>query len=254
MKRIFFCLPLLAIAVCTVATAEPRVSAVRTASLAVVENTQAPVSLVGFFHAHRGGYGYGPSCGFEPSCGLEATCAAEPSCGCGDDLWGGYCAPRHRHHRGLFHHHRRHNCGYAVDCGCEVAGPSCGADIGPACGVDAGPACGCRVGHCRRHHFGHRLCGCGWGCNACGNPHCGPVRFWANGWCGQIVDGWNAGNPPPCVGDAVAHPIEPEMAPGKALPPEPTPMQDIGPEPALEAAPAPAKSTRRPVFAPRFVK
>jgi hypothetical protein len=40
------------------------------------------------------------------------------------------------------------------------------------------------------------------------------------------------------------------MAPGKALPPEPAPMQDVGPEPA--PAPAPAKSTRRP-FASRFV-
>lgn len=248
MKWISLCVPLLAITVCSVAVAEPKASRIGS-------EVDAPkISLVGFFGFRAGGgYGYGgdvagPSCGVEPSCGAAPACGAEASCGyggAGGNPWDGYCQDRHRHF-GLFNHHRRGCCLPDVSCGCAAAAPSCGVEPGcaaaPACGADVAD-CGC--GH--RHHFGHghRLCGhggCfggkGCGCGSCGYAHCRPFRFWANGWCGQVVDGWNAGNPPDCYGGQIGQPIEAGKMPA-ALPPEPMPMD----EPM--DAPPPPKSTRR---------
>jgi len=232
MKRIVLCVPWIAIAVCSVSFAEPRVNRIGT----TIEEKPA-ISLVGYFFASRGG-GYGPACGCDvaaPSCGIEASCAAEPSCGCGGDAWGGYCAPRCRKHFGLFHRHRG-CCGVPdVTCGCEAtcaATPSCGYEAtcaaAPACGCDVAPDCGC--GH--RHWF-HRCGnwgGCNYGCgHRCGR-HCGKIRFWANGWCGEVLDGCCTGNPPACGADVM---------PGKALPPEPMPMDE---------PPPPQKSTRLPLL------
>jgi hypothetical protein len=233
-----FCLPVLAIAVCQVATAEPRGGLFRNASLPVAEESAPPVSLVGFFY--RGGGGYGPSCGCDvaaPSCGMEPSCGAGPSCG--GDYWGGYCASRGRHfHLGhLFHHHR--GCNMDASCGCDVAAPSCGIEpncgAAPSCGCDAAPACGCG----RRSHFGHHLMcgggcgGCNYGCRCVGHRH----RFWANGWCGQMADGYCGGNPVDCSGGAMGVPAK--MAPMPEV--APVPMDDV-----------PAKSTRRPLLSPRF--
>src|SRR5215218_78366 len=61
MNRMLFCIPVLAIAVCQVAVAEPRAGLFRNASLPIAEESAAPVSLVGFLY--RGGGGYAPSCG-----------------------------------------------------------------------------------------------------------------------------------------------------------------------------------------------
>jgi hypothetical protein len=235
MNRMLFCIPVLAIAVCQVAVAEPRAGLFRNASLPIAEESAAPVSLVGFFY--RGGGGYAPSCGCDaaaPSCGAEPGCGAGPSCG--GDYWGGYCAEggRHFHLGHLFHRHRG-CCNKDVSCGCDAAAPSCGAEpscaAAPSCGCDAAPACGCG----RRSHFGHHLM-CGHGCGGCNGCRCvgHPHRFWANGWCGQMVDGYCGGNPVDCSGGA----------PGKMAPmPEvaPVPMDDV-----------PAKSTRRPMLSPRF--
>lgn len=236
MNRSLFYVPVLAIAVCSVAIAEPRGGLFRNASLSTAEESAAPVSLVGFFY--RGGGGYGPSCGCDvaaPSCGVEAGCDS----GCGGDYWGGYCGGHRHHHFGLFHRHRG-CCNMDVSCGCDTAAPSCGAEpscgAAPSCGCDAVPACGCG----RHSHFGHHLMcrggcgGCNYGCRCIGHKH----RHWASGWCGQMSDGFCGGNPVDCSGGAMD-------APGKAVPmPEvapPLPMDDV-----------PAKSTRRPLLSPRF--
>jgi hypothetical protein len=236
MNRSLFYVPMLAIAVCSVAIAEPRGGLFRNASLSTADESAAPVALVGFFY--RGGGGYGPSCGCDmaaPSCGAEASCDS----GCGGDYWGGYCGGHRHHHFGLFHRHRG-CCNMDVSCGCDTAAPSCGAEpscgAAPSCGCDAAPACGCG----RRCHFGHHLMcgggcgGCNYGCRCIGHKH----RHWASGWCGQMSDGFCGGNPVDCSGGAME-------VPGKAAPmPEvapPLPMDDV-----------PAKSTRRPVFSPRF--
>jgi hypothetical protein len=239
MIRMKIYLPVLAMAICSVAVAEPRGGLFRNASLSVADETAAPVSLVGFFY--RGGGGYGPSCGCDmaaPSCGIDAGCAGS----CGGDYWGGYCGDsgcRHHHLGGLFHHHRRGCCNMDVSCGCGAAAPSCGIEpscgAAPSCGCDMAPACGCG----RHSHFGHHLmcgggCGYGCGCRCVGHRH----RFWANGWCGQIGDGYCGGSPVDCSGGGMG-------APGKVAPmPEvapPMPMDDV-----------PAKSTRRPLLSPRF--
>lgn len=221
MNRMMYCLPLFALTICTIASAEPRAGLFRTASLPVVEETSAPISLVGFFHGYRGVGGYGPSCGCDlaaPSCGIEPSCGADPSCGFDA------CAPRcrHRHFGHIFHRHGR---------GCNVIDSSCGCDAAPDCGCDAAHACG-GGRHC---HFGHRLCGhCGHGCGCrcVGHPH----RFWANGWCGQTVDGYHGGNPVDCSGG----PVDMKSAPVPEASPEEAPMD------------VPAKSTRRLPLSPRF--
>jgi hypothetical protein len=251
------------LAACTAASAEPRAPRVLP-TVAADQATNSEVSLVGYFFRGGGPLGYGPGVGFDPTCGLEAGCAAagpacglepscaiDPSCGCGGDLWDGYCAPRrhglfHHHrgglgHRGLFGHHAHHG---------HHGG--CGVDMVADCGCNGGGGFAGHHGH-HRHHVGHRLCG--FGCGHCGNPHCGPIRFWANGWCGQVVDGWTAGNPPTCFGGDVGLPAGPGMMPDKgglmpdkgfpALPPAPEPMA----EPIEEA---PARSTLRPGISPRF--
>jgi len=234
-----FYVPVLAIAVCSVAIAEPRGGLVRNASLPIAEESAVPVSLVGFFYRGGGGGGYGPSCGCDtaaPSCGVDAGCNS----GCGGNYWGGYCGAQRRHHCGLFHHHRGGCCNMDVTCG--MAAPSCGIEpscgAAPSCGCDSAPACGCG----RRSHFGHHLmCGGGGGCGGC-NYGCRCVghrhRFWANGWCGQIGDGYCGGNPVDCSGGAMGAPGK--MAPMPEVAP-PLPMDDV-----------PAKSTRRPVLSPRF--
>jgi len=237
MKRIVFCTPWLAIAICSVAFAEPRAGFFRTASMPVVEESPVSVSPVGFFY----GMGAGPSCGCNaaPSCGIEPSCGAAPSCGC-DWAWGGSCAPRCRHfHLGhLFHHH--HGCNMC-DTSCGCAAPTCGAEptcaAAPSCGCDAAPACGCGR-HC---HYGHHLfcghggcggCSYGCGCRCVGHAH----RFWANGWCGQMCDGACGGNPVDCSGGGSM-----KAAPTPEMAPEPAPMP-------ME----PTKSTRRPMISPLF--
>lgn len=244
MKKLLWIVPLLALMVCSIASAEPRAMFARTsAEPAAMEMIDYRISPVGFHH--RGG-AMEPSCGLEPSCGaVEPSCGAvEPSCGCGGEGWTDYCAPKCRKHHlgGLFRHCKR-SCGYAApSCGCDVA-PSCGCEVAaPSCGCDSAPACS----SCGHHHhglFGHRGgCGsCGYGCG----PVCGKFRHWSNGWCGQMIDGYATGNPPACAGDM---PIDVNDA-GKSMPaPAPEPMV----EPAGEPAPAPGKSTRRPVMGPRF--
>ena len=62
------------------------------------------------------------------------------------------------------------------------------------------------------------------------------MRYWANGWCGQMGDGYYSGNTVDCSGGAM------EM-PSKAAP---MPMPEAAPEPE------PAKSTYRPLISPRF--
>jgi len=242
MKRMVLCTACLAIALCSVAMAEPRAGLFRNAALTIADEAPVPVSLVGFHFRGGGGYGYGSGCGCDtaaPSCGLEPSCGAGPSCG--GDYWGGYCGSAGRHHCHLFQHHRR--CGSFCDtsCGCGAAAPSCGAEpscaAAPSCGCDAGPACGCG----RHSHFGHHLmcghcgggfggCSYGCGCRCIGHAH----RFWANGWCGQMGDGYCGGHPVDCSGGGMG-------APSKAMP-----MPEAAPEP-MEAA----KSTRRPLFSPR---
>jgi len=249
MNRMVFCFPVLAIAICSVAMAEPRAGLFRTASLPVTEEASPPVSLVGFFY--RGGGGYGPSCGCDaaPTCGADPSCGAAPSCGC--DAWSGSCAPRCRHHcfGNLFHHHGR--CGSMCDTSCGCAAPTCGAEptcgAAPSCGCDGAASCGCGR-HC---HFGHHLF-CGHGCNSCGSGGCGnggcsygcgcrctghAHRFWACGWCGQTCDGYSGGNPVDCSGGGMA---PSKVAPMPEAAPEPMPMD------------TPAKSTRRPMLSPRF--
>jgi len=246
MNRMVFCIPVLAIAVCSTALAEQRAGLFRTASLPVAEESAVPVSLVGFFY--RGGGGASPSCGCDmaaPTCGAEPSCGAAPSCGC--DAWAGSCAPRCRHfHLGhIFHHHGR-CCGMPdTSCGCAAA-PTCGAEpscgAAPSCGCDSAPACGCGR-HC---HFGHHLfCGHGGGCGGCGGCSygCGcrcvhhAHRFWANGWCGQTCDGACGGNPVDCSGGNMSVPSK--AAPEPAAEP-PMPMDTS------------ARSTRGLGFSPRF--
>jgi len=78
-------------------------------------------------------------------------------------------------------------------------------------------------------------CGCNYGCRCHQKPH----RHWANGWCGQTVDGYYGGNPVDCSGGAMDMPSK--------GPPMPAPLPEVAPEPE------PAKSTFfRPMISPRF--
>jgi len=61
-----------------------------------------------------------------------------------------------------------------------------------------------------------------------------PFRHWANGWCGQTVDGYCGGNPVDCSNGAME------------MPSKVAPMPEVAPEPE------PAKSTYRPLISPRF--
>jgi len=75
-----------------------------------------------------------------------------------------------------------------------------------------------------------------YGCRCYQKPH----RHWANGWCGQTVDGYYGGNPVDCSGGNMG-------VPGKAVPmPDAAPMPEVAPEPE------PARSTFRPMLSPRF--
>ena len=71
-----------------------------------------------------------------------------------------------------------------------------------------------------------------YGCRCYQKPH----RHWANGWCGQTVDGYYGGNPVDCSGAGGVM-----DAPAKA-----PPMPEAAPEPE------PARSTYRPLISPRF--
>jgi hypothetical protein len=208
----------------------------------------------------------GGGCGTSPSC-----CEHEHTCH--DHLWDDYCSSRRTcrpHAMAILHRHRgcypcvTSSC--ATGCGGDMAAGGCsscggGCESGCATGCANHTNHGCDACHaydtvglgcdtcCRGQRWGFRGClNC---CQPCYKPHCKPIRCWANGWCGELVDGYSTGHPVCPTPQAPCHDCQLG-----------TPVEGASPMPTPEAAPAPgeplpmpeAASARASRFAPVSVR
>ena len=203
----------------------------------------------------------------DPSCGAEAGCAMGGNCGAGgeccehvpnclDGIWDNYCgSKRGCRLRPCGSAFLKRGCRSACSTSCDTCEPLSDCHACASCGSSGG--CGCAG-----QRWGFQ--GCAPCCKPCYRPHCGPIRCWANGWCGETVDGFTSGHPvcapaAPCSScgngsagfqhqETYQHQAPPAANPGPPAAPADAPQ----PTPA----PAPEKAARRmmfsPVSSPRF--
>jgi hypothetical protein len=249
MYRIFGWIPMVAWCCCSVAWAESPL----TAKFAAQSSSRASVLPPMYYETGRPLFstvshhtGLGASCGAEGN--FSGECCERPG-SCFDGIWNDYCSqPRCRLSRCGISRLHRCSTGCASECNSCETNHSCGGC--DSCGSTNG--CGCS---------GNRwpFQGCAPCCRPCYRPHCKPIRCWANGWCGETLDGYSTGNPPcppaascNCQGGApmIHAPSEGDMVPSVQPTPAAPPMTPA------EAVPTPAKAARNqwisPVSVPRY--
>jgi hypothetical protein len=250
MYRILSLFPVIAMCLCTLAHAET--TAVRTVSRTTTGSVLPPM----YYETGRPVFSqvsYNMS--NAPSCGADSGgCMESP--GCWDGIWDDYCCQKRCKLRTCGSSFlKRSRCNSGCSTGCN----SC--DSG--CSTCSECAHGCNGGcdSCDSFYSENSLhCGCGgsrWGfqgcqacCRPCYKPQCKPIRCWANGWCGEMLDGYSTGHPPCAHGNSggdVHYSAPHDAAP---MPAESNPVPADMPPMPMPAAPMPERAAKRGMYTP----